>query len=191
MKRKLTCSLGLLALALCWGALPVLAASITMTGTYDGASTLTPTGTPGVYIQNFTGDGQETTFGSFVPTAQSTVDFSNPPHIVFSNGMLSAAFSNGTLFGTTSGDGTGNGNGTATFTIDWVITGGTGYFAGDTGAVTMTGLITQTGPTTESISNGSFTGTISTPSVPEPNAAILLGTALLAIAFGLGWRKSA
>lgn len=186
--RKPAISLCLLALALCWGALPALADGLTLNGTFDGDATITPTASPGVYTQNFTGDGDDTTYGSFTPTSTSTVDFSNPPNILFSNGMLSAAFTNGTLTGTSSGTGTANGNGTAAFTIDWVITGGTGIFAGDTGDVTLMGTITTTSPTTEAISNGTYTGSLAT--TPEPSTAILLGTALVMVVVGLGWRRS-
>jgi hypothetical protein len=161
--------------AVLWSvAVPVQAGSIS--GTFDGDATLTPTGTPGIYTQNFTGDGDDTTYGSFTPTSQSTIDFSNPPHILISDGMLSDAFAGGTLFGTDSGSGTASGTGTATFTIDFAITGGTGIFAGATGEATLAGTITQTSPTTETISNGSYTGSISTS--PEPSTLILLAGGL-------------
>lgn len=145
--------------------------AIMISGTFDGDSTLTPTGTPGVYMQNFTGDGDDTTFGAFKPTSTSTIDFSNPPTILISDGMLAETFSQGTLFGTDSGSGTGNGKGSAAVTIDFVITGGTGLFAGATGEATITATITQTSATTESISNGSYTGSLTT--VPEPSTLVL------------------
>ena len=74
-------------------------------------------------------------------------------------------------FGTTSGNGTADGHGSANVTIDFVFTGGTGHFAGDTGTATFTGTITSTGPTTESIT-GSYQGTLL--SVPEPSTLALL-----------------
>jgi len=190
MNRRLAYSFCLLAAALCWGALPALAGTITISGTLEGDSTLTPTGTPGIYIQNFTGDGNDNKFGSFTPSSMSTIDFSHPPNIVITDAMFSEVFANGTLFGTSSGNGsgTGNGNGTATFTVDLVITGGTGYFAGDTGKVALTGTIMRTGPTTLSISNGSYRGELT--STPEPSAAILMGTALMAIVLGVACRRS-
>ncbi len=101
-----------------------------LSGTFDGDSTLTPTSTQGVYIQNFTGDGADSNYGSFTPFSQSNIDFSKPPNIVFSDGTLTEVFTNGTLMGTTSGTGTANGKGSATFSIDYVITGGTGIFTG-------------------------------------------------------------
>jgi hypothetical protein len=158
-------------------ALPLQAEAIG--GTFDGTATLTPTGTPGVYVQNFTGDGDDTTFGAFTPTGHSTIDFSNPPNLHLSGSEITETFAHGTLFGTGSGSGTGNGNGTATFTIDFVITGGTGDFAGDTGEAILTGTITQTSPTTESITNGSYTGSI-TPA-PEPGTWMLLAAGIAAV----------
>ena len=146
-----------------------------ISGTLSGDSTLTPTSTPGVYVQNFTGDGDDTTYGSFTPQSQSTIDFSKPPNITILDGSLSLTFSQGTWFGTTSGSGTASGQGTATFTVDFVITGGTGLFAGATGEATITGTITSTGPTTESIS-GSYVGSLAL--VPEPSSLALLAPAV-------------
>jgi len=160
---------GSLTVALVGLAMPGRANSIT--GTFSGTATLTPSGSPGVFVQNFTGNGDDTTFGLFTASSTSTVDFSAPPSIVISSGTLSEIFAGGTLMGTSSGDGTASGLGTATFTIDLVITGGTGAFAGDTGDVNLTGTITQTSPTTESIS-GSYTGSIA--AVPEPSTLVLL-----------------
>jgi hypothetical protein len=145
-----------------------------LSGTFDGNATLTPTTTPGVFIQNFTGDGTDDTYGAFDVTSMSTVDFSNPPNIVFTNGMLSEEFDGGTLFGTGSGTGMANGHGMATFMIDFVITGGTGKFLGDHGSAMITGDITQTGPLTEAISNASYTGTLVTPE-PSSIGLLLLG----------------
>src|SRR5262249_24836894 len=64
-------------------AVPALAQSIT--GSFDGVGTLTPTGTSGIFIQNFVGDGTDTLFGAFTATSQSTVDFTNPPFIAITN----------------------------------------------------------------------------------------------------------
>jgi hypothetical protein len=163
----------LVALAALWAlAIPVQAGSLS--GTFDGVTTLTPTGTPGIFIQNFTGDGTDDTYGAFTPTGMSTVDVSHPPNIKISGGMLSEVFLEGTLFGTTSGTGSGNGMGSAMFTIDFVITGGTGIFTDAKGEATLTGTITQTGPTTGAISNGSYVGSFT---IPEPSSLTLLAPA--------------
>ena len=161
--------------------------TINISGTFDGDSTLTPTATPGVYAQSFSGDGEDTTYGSFIPTSQSTVDFSNPPAIIISDGMFLETFSQGTLFGDSSGSGTANGHGTATVTLDFIFKGGTGLFAGDTGEVTVTETITRTNATTVSISNGSYAGTLITPT-PLPAALPLFATGLGAIGL-FGWRR--
>jgi len=152
---------------------PVQGGSIS--GTISGDSTLTPKGTPGVFVQNFTGDGDDTTYGAFTPVSQSTIDFSKPPTILISDGMFTETFSKGTLFGTSSGNGTASGAGTATVMIDFVFTGGTGFFAGATGEATFTGTITTTSPTTESIT-GSYVGELSI--VPEPSTLTLLVPAI-------------
>lgn len=168
--RSAATTVAVLLVSVAWLAVPAQAGSLS--GTFDGSATLTPTGTPGVFTQNFTGDGTDDTYGAFTPSSMSTVNFSNPPKIVFTDGMLTETFAGGTLMGTGSGSGTASGHGTATFTIDFVITGGTGIFKGGRGDVTITGDITQTGPTTEAISNGSYTGKLITP---EPSSWMLLG----------------
>jgi hypothetical protein len=160
----------------------------TISGTLTGDSTLTPTGTPGIFVQNFTGDGMDTTYGAFTPQSQSTINFSSPPDISVSNGTLSLIFAQGTLLGTTDGEGIASGLGTATVTLDFVITGGTGLFAGAKGDVTITATITQTSPTTESI-DGSYRGTLSL--VPEPSTLALLApsAALVAAVVARGRRR--
>jgi len=146
------------------------APAISISGTLTGDSTLTPTGTPGIFTQNFTGAGDDTTFGSFTPSSTSTIDFSKPPAIGISSGMFSEVFTQGTLFGTSSGDGTASGTGTATVTVDYVFTGGTGLFTGATGEATVTGNIATTSPTTESFS-GTYVGTLN---VPEATTTLAL-----------------
>jgi hypothetical protein len=155
-------------------AAPVHADTISISGTLEGNSTLTPTGTSGIFAQNFTGDGDDTTFGSFTSQSQSTVDFTHPPSILVSDGSFTETFAQGTLFGTNSGDGTASGHGTATVTFDLVFTGGTGLFAGAAGEATATETIRNTGPTTESIT-GSYTGTLTTTPLPATWMMLLAG----------------
>lgn len=141
-----------------------------LSGVLDGTATLTPTGTPGIFIQNFVGDGTDATYGAFNATSQSMVDFTNPPNIIITNGMLTDMFAGGTFFGTGSGSGKANGQGSATFTANFIITGGTGIFEHQTGEVTIMGTITQTSQTTESI-DATYIGNIGTP---EPSSLSLL-----------------
>jgi len=161
--------------------------TINISGTFDGDSTLTLTANPGVYAQSFSGDGDDTTYGSFTPTSESTVDFTNPPTITISDGTFLETFGQGTLFGVSSGSGTASGHGTATVTLDLIFKGGTGLFAGDTGEVTLTETITSTSPTTETISDGSYAGTLIT-TTPLPAALPLFAAGLGAIGL-FGWRR--
>ena len=146
-----------------------------ISGTYSGDATLTPTSTPGVFVQNFTGDGDDTTFGSFMAQSSATVDFSKPPDITLSGGTFLETFTQGTLFGICSGSGTASGHGTATFTVYYFFTGGTGLFVGDTGEATLTATVTSTSSTTESAA-GSYVGSLSL--VPEPRSLALLASAV-------------
>jgi hypothetical protein len=167
-------ALVLLVVSVAWLIVPAQAGSLG--GSFDGVATLTPTNTPGVFIQNFVGDGTDATYGAFDATSQSTVDFRNAPNIVITNGSLTEVFAGGDLFGTGSGSGLANGHGTATFTIDFIITGGTGIFEHQTGEAMITGTITQTSQTTEAI-DATYTGML----VPEPSSVSLL---LLGASFG-------
>ena len=174
MRRSITVPL-LVLVAIGGAVVPARAGSLS--GTLEGDAVETATGTPGVYTQNFTGDGDDTTYGAFTVQSMSTVDFSNPPNVTLSNGMITETFTQapylGTLFGTGSGSGTANGNGTADVTIDFVITGGTGYFAGDTGEVTITATIMVTG-----MNSASLTGTYAGSIVPEPGTFTLLAPSM-------------
>lgn len=144
------------------GGLAVSVQAGPISGTLSGDGTLTPTGTPHVFTENYTGLGDDTTFGSFTVQATSTADFSHLPAVVVSDGMFTDTFSDGTLFGTNSGHGTVSGTGTATFTADIVFTGGTGFFAGAHGEVTSPQTLIRTSPTTVA-GSGTYVGTLSIP----------------------------
>lgn len=145
-----------------------------ISGNFDGVAVLTPTA-PNVFLQTFTGDGDDTLLGSFTAQSTSIVDFSNPPHFFGHDGMFSQVFSMGTLNGTTSGMGTANGDGTASFVTDLVFTGGTEFFAGATGEATITGTLVRVDATTVTVT-ASYVGTLAP--VPEPGSLALLAPAL-------------
>ncbi len=151
---------------------PARAGSIS--GDLSGDTAILPI-SANVFLQTFTGEGDDTLLGSFTTQSQSTVDLSNPLNIILSNGTCSQTFSEGTLFGTCSGSGTTTGMGTGTFETEIVFTGGTGFFAGATGGMTVTGTEVRTGPTTGAIT-GTYVGMLS--SVPEPGGLALLAPAI-------------
>ena len=91
-------------------------------------------GWPGIYTKNFTGDGTDDIYGAFTPSSNSTVNFSKSAsdpvqRVVYSWIPLRTEPCSAPV----RGHGIGNGSGMATFTIDFVITGGTGIFAEVTG----------------------------------------------------------
>ncbi|HMD53640.1 MAG TPA: hypothetical protein VKJ65_03705, partial [Phycisphaerae bacterium] len=156
---------------------PVQAKSLT--GTFSGSATLKPTSTPGIFVQNFTGKGVDKTYGSFTAQAQSTIDMTRAPFVTMSNGVLTEVFADGTLKGTSSGTGTEGGNRTTAFTIDFVITDGTGIFAGDNGESLLTEIIINTGDASEEITDGYYTGSVSPfnnspAAVPEPSSLMAM-----------------
>ncbi len=183
MKRSMTLSFMVLVVL---GGLtaPVRAGAIS--GTVSGETNITPIGTD-LVVQDFTGNGNDTVLGPFTMQSQSTVNFTNPLDIIISNGDCSQTFSDGTLYGTCSGSGTTTGPGTGTFQTEIVFTGGTGFFFGATGGMTVTGMETSTGPTTGTIT-ATYAGTLS--SVPEPGGLALLTPAIVFGAIVLVRRRS-
>jgi PEP-CTERM motif len=151
-----------------------------ISGSLTGDGTLAPTDTPGIFIQSYTGEGNDTTYGPFTVQTTSTVDLSHPPDIVVSDGVFTQTFSLGTLFGTSSGEGTISGTGTATFTGDAVITGGTGIFEGATGEIISPQMLIRTSPTTTS-GSGTYVGVLSL--VPEPSSLALLASGALVLLY--------
>jgi hypothetical protein len=145
MRRSIT--LPLVALVVL-GGLAAHARAGSISGTVSGDTTLTPI-SPNVFLQSFSGEGDDTVLGSFTMQSQSTIDLSNPLDIIISNGTCSQTFADGTLTGTCSGTGTTTGMGTGTFETEIVFAGGTGLFAGATEEMTVTGTEISTGPMTE------------------------------------------
>jgi hypothetical protein len=145
---------------------------------FGGDSTLTPTSTPGVFTQAYTGNGTDATFGAFTVQSNSIIDFSHPPALLVEDGTFTQTFAEGMLFGTSSGSGTTSGMGTGTATVEVTFTGGTGLFTDATGEVTALQTIMSTGPTTAS-GSATYTGTLVL--VPEPGSLALLATAVVVL----------
>lgn len=152
-----------------------------ISGTMSGSANLTSTPTWGVYSEVFTATGSDTTFGSFTISSDSTFNTKNHSDMLITGGTFTEIFANGTLFGTDSGSAASTGNASSTFTITYVITGGTGAFAGDSGSFTLTG--TRASTTNSSIKSvvGSYNGSLTVPikgslpaAVPEPSSLLLL-----------------
>ena len=162
-----------------WAVTPVHASTIS--GTYSGNSVLTPTGTTGVFTQSFSGTGNDTTYGSFDLVDQSTLDLSNLPSTVVTDVNYTITFADGTLFGSGSGSGTATGPDTATTMLTLTIAGGTGSFVGDIGEATTMETDTFTGPTTLSITDGSYSGTLSQSPEPTTSAMLVLGLGLVGV----------
>ena len=146
--------------------------SITITGTVTGDASLTPTGTPGIYVANVTGEGSDSVLGAFDFHGTTDINFSSPPAIAFSHGSFTFVFSEGDLFAAGSGVGVVSGLGTATDSSVLVITGGTGEFERDKGELDLDQTIDVTGPLSESLT-GSYSGLLVTP---EPCSLALIAS---------------
>jgi hypothetical protein len=112
---------------------------------------------------------------------QSTLDLSNLPDIVLTDVTYTITFADGTLFGSGSGSGTATGPDTATTMLTLTIAGGTGSFVGDIGEATTMETDTFTGPTTLSITDGSYSGTLSQSPEPTTSAMLVLGLGLVGV----------
>jgi hypothetical protein len=151
----------------------------TLSGKFSGVTLLSTLDPTVIASQSFIGGGIDSTYGNFTATAQSTVDSTHPPQILFSGGTLLFNLSQGTgaFQGTYTGSATDNGNGTS-FTIDVSITSGSGVFTGATGTVLITGDLTEVNRlpnTTRFVVAGTY---IATFAIPEPNTLTLLAPAV-------------
>ena len=130
------------------------------------------------------------TFGSFTFTANSDLTIFGPPpsftSVSITNGTVTVTYSDGTLFGTSSGTGTTNGT-TATDTINVIYTGGTGVFAGDTGTATELETVDIDANTFTS----TVTGTLTTTPLPTTWLMLLSGFVGLGLFAYRGSKKSA
>jgi hypothetical protein len=157
-------------------AMPVQADTTPVSGTLTGTTTLTPTGTLGVFDSSFTGSGVDSVSGPFTTTNMGTITFSSLTAFT-SSGTFMDFLAGGTVFGTFSGSGTLTGVDTSTITVD-TVTGGTGAFAGDTGKITVIGTNT---PTDTPPFSGTYTGFIVTAPEPSSVALMLAGIGLLLV----------
>lgn len=169
---------------LCLGAAAVTRAdTITLTGSRS-ATNIPPAApnigrcgaAPNLLISGIMGAGTSN-LGAFT-TAESTCV--NPVTGILSNGLFTFDFANGsTLFGTTSGLVILPPiNGIAPNSLTFIITGGTGLFAGATGSLLVNGQVTfLPGGFTNNTFN--INGTITT--VPEPTTLLLLGPGLAGV----------
>ena len=126
-------------------------------------------------------------FGAFTPTQSICV----MPPAPLTNGLFTWAFASGdTLTGTYSGALTGVFNPAITSVLDvtenYVITGGTGLFAGATGNILGLGTVTFT-PGILPFANINLNGTITT--VPEPATMLLLSTGLAGVGAAIKKRR--
>jgi hypothetical protein len=114
------------------GGLVALARAGSISGDISGDTVNTPI-SPNIFLQSFSGEGDDTVLGSFAMQSQATVDLGNPLDIVISNGTRSQTHAEGILYGISSGSGTTTGMGTGTFEIEIVFTGGPGCLRGPRG----------------------------------------------------------
>jgi hypothetical protein len=141
--------------------------TIPVSGTLTGTSILTPTSNPAVFDETFSGTGVDSAAGLFAATNMGTLTFSSPT-VFTAVGTFMDVFAGGTLFGTFSESGTTASDGSSSTVTLTTVTGGTGAFAGDTGASTTIGTNT---PTDMPPFSGTYTGFITTP---EPSSLVLM-----------------
>src|SRR5262249_45708764 len=177
--RRLSAASCIAVVALGWLVVPARA-DLILSGDAEGDGVLTPTGPPGMFLQQLTGEGDDMTLGPFTIQSQAMIDFSQPPSLVVPTGMATLIFSQGRLFGTSYGRGTASSPGTATLEVELVFTGGRGLFTGATGGLTITGTIVSTGPTTDHVT-ATYVGSVAV--VPEPGSLTLFA---LGAATGVG-----
>ncbi|HZO89860.1 MAG TPA: PEP-CTERM sorting domain-containing protein [Chthonomonadaceae bacterium] len=171
----MTCGKGkplLFLLALTLVSLPQFAVAQTpYVGSESGSFTLSLTSATTAHA-NATATGSDN-FGSFTSVITADLDLSNPSLNIVSNGTFDRTYVDGTIFGTFTGTLSPTSATTATFTLPFLVTGGTGHFAGITGSGLEEGNATFTGPL-----RADFTSSFRATVVPEPGTLALLAGSL-------------
>jgi hypothetical protein len=146
-------------------------AQIPYTSTETGNYLITPTG-PNTIHGEYTGLGNSSPGGAYTSFGAFDLDTTDPANQIASNATFNQDYGGGnTLFGTFTGTATFTSATEGTFTLDSLLTGGTGTFLNYRGTFTVTGTLNVTGPTTiayTAIANGTLVV------IPEPGAVALL-----------------
>jgi hypothetical protein len=136
----------------------------------------------GALISVNPGNSTQTTssnFGSFGISISHCVAFPPIPPFSFTGGVFGFGFAGGSLTGSYSGDVTPTANPAVVNNItNYLVTGGTGKFAGASGIFTATGTLELASGL--NINTQAISGTINAPAVPEPAT-----WAMLIAGFGL------
>jgi len=161
------------------------AATVAFTGAVENSTPLipfAPGSAGGALVSVNPGNSTQTTsssFGSFGITIAHCVVFPPVPPFSYAGGVFDFSFAGGSLTGSYSGDVTPTANpAVVNNDTSYLITGGTGKFAGASGAFTATGTLELASGL--NINTQSLSGTITAPNIPEPAT-----WAMLIAGFGL------
>ncbi len=140
----------------------------------------------GALISVNPGNSTQTTsssFGSFGITIAHCIAFPPIPPFSYAGGVFDFSFASGSLTGSYSGDVTPTGSPDLVNNVtNYLVTGGTGTFAGASGAFTATGTLELASGL--NINTQSLSGTINAPNIPEPAtwAMLIAGFGLVGMA---------
>ncbi len=161
------------------------AAIVAFTGNIVNSTPLIPFAPPcggGALISVNPGISSQTTssnFGSFGITIEHCIAFPPIPPFSYTGGVFDFSFAGGSLTGSYSGDVTPTASPVLVNNhTNYLVTGGTGKFAGASGAFTATGTLELASGL--NINTQAISGTIDAPAIPEPAT-----WAMLIAGFGL------